>query len=73
MNTYDNCDAGDIDVQELVNALTRDDLRDLRDEYRNHWSWQTCGKRPFGMRFGAWVRDRLSIREMDNRMAWGDL
>lgn len=64
---WDGYDDDGIEVQPLVDALTRDDLRDLRDDWRNKFARATY--RP---RFGTWTRDLLCDMEWDRRRHSGD-
>lgn len=46
-------------VAERIAAMRLAEFRELRDHYR--FRCRLLGHRPYGFRFGAWLRDRMAV------------
>jgi hypothetical protein len=58
-------------IVKAIAALTGDELRDRCDTYRT--KKRAMGRRPYGYRFGEWLRDQMADELNRAAVAAGDL
>lgn len=58
-------------IDKAIAALSGDELRDRCDTYRT--KKRVLGRRPYGYRFGEWLRDQVADELNRDAVAAGDL